>query len=282
MKSLKDYHFNTSNKTYIIAEVGINHGGSLKKAIDLVKSAALTGCDAIKFQTYESEKRAPKKKFPALYEIIKSCELPLSDFTTIKDYCDEQKIEFFSTAFDENSIDFLDSIGMKIYKISSFDLINFKLLEKISSLGKTNILSVGMGSVQEIEEATKILKNNPLCKNSILHCVSAYPTNYRDSNLISINFLEKKYGDFLVGLSDHTNDIKVPCYAVALGARIIEKHYMIDNDMVCIDKSVSITEKQMKKLVKEIRYVETILGNEKRSFLESEKDIIKYRRKNVL
>ena len=134
---LKNYNFNTLNKTYVIAEIGINHGGSLKKALEIVKSASKTGCDAVKFQTYISEKRAPKKKFPELYDIIiNSCELSFSDFEKIKLYCDDLGIEFISTAFDEESIDFLNSINMNIFKISSFDLINIKLINKIASLGK--------------------------------------------------------------------------------------------------------------------------------------------------
>ena len=172
MKVLKNFNFNTNYSTYLIAEIGINHSGSLSNAINLVKSASNTGCNAVKFQTYISEKRAPKNKFPELHEILKKCELNQSDFSTIKNYCDELNIDFISTAFDEESIDFLNSIKMEIFKISSFDLINKKLLNKISSLGKTNILSVGMGNKEEIESATQILSENPKNKNAILHCVS--------------------------------------------------------------------------------------------------------------
>ena len=282
MFKLQDFNFKTAYDTYVIAEIGINHGGSLKKALEIVKSASKTGCDAVKFQTYDSEKRAPKKKFPDLHEILKGCQLKFSEFSEIKNYCDDLKIEFISTAFDRESIEFLESINMNIFKISSFDLINLELIKKISSLGKTNIFSVGMGSKEEVMKASQILESNPKCKNAILHCVSSYPTQIKDSNIVSINYLKNTFKNFLVGLSDHTPDIKVPSYAVALGARIIEKHYKIDEHMDCIDSSVSITQNQMKDLVSEIRFIEKILGTEKADVLDSEKDIIQYRRSNIL
>ena len=282
MQILKNYNFNTLNSTYVIAEIGINHGGSIKKALEIIDSASRTGCDAVKFQTYISEKRAPQKKFPELYNIIKSCELSLADFEKIKAYCDELGIEFISTAFDEESIDFLNSINMNIFKISSFDLINLKLIRKIASLGKTNIISTGMGAEKEIDNAYKILSDNNHCKNAMLYCVSSYPTNYKDANLISIAYLKQRYKNFIIGLSDHTTGIRVPSYSVALGAQIIEKHYKINDDMNCVDKAVSITEKQMKNLVLNIRFIEEILGKEKKGLVASEKDAIKFRRKDVL
>ena len=282
MRDLKSFNFNTSHKTYVIAEIGINHGGSLKKALEIVKSASKTGCDAVKFQTYKSEKRAPKKKFPELYDIINSCELSFSDFEDIKLYCDDLGIEFISTPFDEESIDFLNTIGMNIFKISSFDLINIKLINKIASLGKTNIISTGMGVENEIDNACKVLSSNANCKNALLYCVSSYPTNHKDSNLITISHLKQKYKDFIIGLSDHTADIKVPSYGVVLGAQIIEKHYKINEEMQCVDESVSITENQMKTLVSDIRFIEEALGKEKKGLVASEKDAIKYRREDIL
>ena len=282
MHTLKHFNFKTKFNTFIIAEIGINHGGNIKTALELVKSASKTGCDAVKFQTYNSEKRAPRKKFAELHDILKSCELKLSEFSTIKNYCDDLDIEFFSTAFDEESIDFLNSIGMNIFKISSFDLINHKLIKKISSLGKTNILSLGMGNKNEIASASKILASNPECKNALLHCISSYPTKEEDANLITLKFLKESYKDFIIGLSDHTVDIKVPCYATVLGAQIIEKHFKIDENMSCIDASVSITELQMKKLVSEVRIIEKILGVDKDKLTKEEEEIIKYRRNNIL
>ena len=116
----------------------------------------------------------------------------------------------------------------------------------------------------------------------LLHCVSSYPTNHKDSNLITISYLKQKYKDFIIGLSDHTPDIKVPSYGVVLGAQIIEKHYKINEEMSCVDASVSITEKQMKTLVSDIRFIEEAIGKVKKDLVALEKDAIKYRRKDIL
>jgi N,N'-diacetyllegionaminate synthase len=282
IKKLSDYNFKTVYNTYVIAEIGINHNGDLKTAIDIVKSAAKTGCDAVKFQTYISEKRAPKKKNKELYDILKKCELSFSDFTEIKKCCDEYDIEFISTAFDEESIDFLNDINMDIFKISSFDLINHKLLKKIASLNKTNIISVGMGNKKEIAEAYNILSSNKNTKNAILHCISSYPTPVESAKLASINYLKNEYDNCIIGQSDHTSGIIVPAYAVAAGAQVIEKHYKINTEMDCIDSIVSITEEEMINLVKEIRNIEKIFGSAKEDVLEIEKGALQYRRSNIL
>ncbi len=282
MKKLSDYNLNTFNRTYVVAEIGINHGGSLSRAFELVDSACKTGCDAVKFQSYISEKRTSKKEFPDLYEILKKCELKLEDFNELKKLCDEKNIDFISTCFDEESIDYLNEINMKIFKISSFDLINEKLIHKIASLGKTNIVSVGMGKKEEIEKAISILSNNRNNKNIILHCISSYPTKEQDANLIEINNLKDKFHNCIIGHSDHTNDIKVPCYAVAAGAQVIEKHFKINDNMECIDSEVSITQTQMTKLVEEIRKIEIIFGSGKKRLTEQEKQVIKYRRRDIL
>ena len=168
---------------------------------------------------------------------------------------------------------------MKIFKISSFDLINHKLLEKVASLNKTVITSVGMGTEKEIDDAYKVLAKNKKSKNVILHCVSAYPTKVENAQLMQINILKNKYNECVIGQSDHTNNILVPCYAVAAGAQIIEKHYKLDDSMNCIDSAVSITEAQMALLVNKVREIEKMFGQEKRLLSFQEKEVLKYRRK---
>lgn len=282
MHKLNDFGFKTNRSTYLVAEIGINHGGNIKIAKDLVVSAASTGCDAVKFQTYISEKRAPKNKFPDLFNLLKTCELTFSEFEELKMLCNEKNIEFISTAFDEESIEFLDSIDMKIFKISSFDLLNHKLLEKVANLNKTVITSVGMGTEQEIDNAYKVLSKNKKSKNVILHCISAYPTKVEDAQLTQINILKNRYKECVIGQSDHTNDIVVPCYAIAAGAQIIEKHYKLDDNMDCVDSAVSITEGQMALLVNKVRNIEKMFGMPKRLLSFQEKEVLKYRRKNIL
>ena len=257
MKNLREYGFNTDNKTYVIAEIGINHGGNLDNAKRLIDSAAKTGCDAVKFQTYLTEQRAPKGN-QEVFDILKKCELPFSDFEKLKDHSKGYGIDFFSTPFDRESIEFLESIETDLYKVASFDVVNKKLLRELAKTGKPIIMSVGMANLDEIRGAYDVIAAN---KNNlaILHCVSAYPTEERNANLGAINVLQDEFSDCVIGQSDHTAGIKVPLYAVAAGAQIIEKHYKINENMDCIDAPVSISEKSMKNLVNEIRVVELII-----------------------
>ena len=258
MKDLKKYGFNTENKTFVIAEIGINHNGDVNLAKKLIDSAVNSGVDAVKFQTYITEKRVSLDS--PIYEILKKCELEFSEFEELKNYSENKGVSFFSTPFDKESVDFLDSIGVDYYKIASFDVVNHKLLEKVSKTQKPIILSVGMSNLKEITDAHDIIKSNNN-KIALLHCISSYPTMEKDANLAVIPKLKSLF-DCVIGQSDHTNDIAVPLYAVCTGAQIIEKHFMIDKRMKCVDSSVSITETQMAKLVVEIRRVETILGSD--------------------
>jgi len=274
-KKLRDFGFNTDNSTYVIAEIGLNHRGSVKVAKQLIDSAAKAGVDAVKFQTYLTEKRAPKgnKDF---FKILKDLELPFEAFKELKKYAEQYHLDFFSTPFDKESIEYLESIEIDMYKIASFDVVNYKLLSEIASTGKPVIMSVGMSNLEEIEKAYSILKEGT--KNiAILHCISSYPTNEIDSNLSNIYKLQEKF-DCIIGQSDHTNGIKVPIYAVAAGAQIIEKHFKISESFECIDSSVSITESQMSKLVEEIRGLEGIFGSESFGVRRVEKDTAVFRR----
>ena len=256
-KKLKEYGFNTENKTYIIAEIGINHGGDLGLAKKLIDSAAKTGCDAVKFQTYITEKRVTQDS--PIFDILKKCELPLSAFGELKEHARQCNLDFFSTPFDEESLTCLQKIECDLYKVASFDVVNHKFLSLIAQTEKPVILSVGMANIHEIKSAYQILRNGTE-KIALLHCISAYPTQEQDANLAAIYELQDKF-DCVIGQSDHTNDIQVPLYAVAAGAQIIEKHYKIDDDMDCIDKPVSITQKQMTKMVQKIRRIESIFGD---------------------
>lgn len=275
MKNLKSFGFNTKNKTYVISEIGINHSGSLKIAKKLIESSARCGVDAVKFQTYITEKRTSKNS--PIFDILKKCELPFDDFSKLKSYAESFNLDFFSTPFDEESVDFLESIDTKLYKIASFDVTNHKLLKKISKTLKPVIMSVGMSNLEEIKLAYDIIRlKNP--NIALLHCISSYPTKESDSNLASINKLKQVF-DCVVGQSDHTNDIDVPIYAVCAGAQIIEKHFKIDSKMDCPDSPVSITETQMNKLVKNIRRIEKIMGNQELGLKECERGTEQYRRK---
>jgi N,N'-diacetyllegionaminate synthase len=274
MKNLKNYGFNTSKLFYTIAEIGINHGGDLDKAKSLIDSAVRAGADSVKFQTYLTEKRVPKDS--PIFDILKQCELPFDAFEKLKNHADEQNIEFFSTPFDEESVQCLEDIGVNLYKVASFDVANHKLLRRISETEKTIIMSVGMANLHEIQNAYNILKEKT-DRIVILHCVSAYPTDEKDANLAVIERLKSEF-DCVIGQSDHTNDIQVPLYAAAMGAQILEKHYKIDNEMDCVDSPVSITEEQMLRFTHQLNKLDKILGNSEIGLLDAEEGTKQFRR----
>jgi sialic acid synthase SpsE len=275
LKKLTDWGFQTANSTYVIAEIGINHGGDFSKAIELIESASRTGCDAVKFQTYLTEKRAPKGN-QHIYDILKKCELPFDDFKKLKVCAEENGLQFFSTAFDSESIDCLESIETPFYKVASFDIVNRELLRKLASIKKPMIISVGMANLTEIDLALDVLDRDS--KLTLLHCVSAYPTPEVDANLNAISVLQDRFTNCVIGYSDHTCGIKVPAFASVMGAQVIEKHYKIDDLMPCVDAPVSITESQMTCLVNEIRSIEKILGNGEVGVSEIQKPTLIFRR----
>ena len=276
MKNLKSYGFKSKNIFYTIAEIGINHNGNVKKAIKLIKSAKNSGANSVKFQTYITEKRATKNS--PIFDILKKCELSQNDFKIIKSYADELKIDFFSTPFDTDSVDFLHSIGVDKYKVSSFDINNFDLLRAIVRKKKTVIMSIGMANTKEVNKASKFFKKNRI-KTAILHCISSYPLDPFDANLNVINKLKENF-DSIIGYSDHTNSIEIPLYAASMGAQIIEKHYTINKRDKVVDKVVSIDEKQMKKLNKELDNLSKILGSDYIGLRKSEK-IAKQFKRNI-
>tara|TARA_Y100000768_G_C23987093_1_gene689583 strand:+ start:4065 stop:4877 length:813 start_codon:yes stop_codon:yes gene_type:complete len=244
-------------KNYLIAEAGINHNGSIKTALKLVDTAKNSGADAIKFQTYITEKRV-KKKYKKIFNILKKCELKFKEFKLIKDYCKSKKITFFSTPFDKESVQYLNHINVKQFKIASFDIGNYDLINEILKAGKPTIVSTGMAKLKEIDKIHRIFKLKKV-KLSILHCVSSYPNKDVSSYLSNIDFLKKRYKRD-IGISDHTNDIKIPIYGKLLGAKIIEKHLKIDQHHKCVDAPVSITGRQFKDLRDEIDRIDHIFG----------------------
>jgi sialic acid synthase SpsE len=211
-----------------------------------------------------------------IFDILKQCELSFEAFEKLKKYAEAQGIEFFSTPFDDESVRCLEDIGVNLYKVASFDVVNHKLLRRIAETGKTVIMSVGMANLLEIQDAYKILKEKTN-RIAILHCVSAYPTDEKDANLAVINSLKEEF-DCVIGQSDHTNDTQVPLYAAAMGAQILEKHYRINEEMDCIDAPVSITEEKMLQFTKELDKIEKILGKPEIGLLAAEKGSQQFRR----
>ena len=271
-------NFFIENKNFLIAEVGINHNGNLKNALKLVDVAKKSGADAIKFQTYITEKRI-NKKYVKIFRILKKCELTYREFDIINDYCKSKKIIFFSTPFDCESVEYLNSIKVKLFKVASFDIANIELINKILTTKKPTIVSTGMASFNEIKKIYNIF-NKKKIELVLLHCVSSYPNHDENSYLSNINYLKKKF-NCLIGISDHTNDIKIPIYGNLLGANIIEKHLKIDVNHKCVDAPVSITGKQFKQLRNELNKIKLIINKPVFGVRNAEKDSIIFKRNKI-
>jgi N,N'-diacetyllegionaminate synthase len=256
-KKLRDFGFRTDKRTYVIAEIGLNHGGDVGLAKSLIKSAARAGADSVKFQTYVTEKRAPKGN-NAVRDLLQSLELPFEAFAELKATAEEAGVDFFSTSFDTESVNYLESISCAMYKVASFDVVNRELLRAVAATGKPVIMSVGMADEAEIDAGYRILKTGT-DKIALLHCVSSYPLRDQDANLAAIYALQDRY-DCVIGYSDHTPGIEVPLLAVAAGAQVIEKHYRLTDTMECVDAAVSISEAQMREMVDRIQWAESAFG----------------------
>ena len=262
------------NKTFIIAEAGVNHNGNIEIAKKMIEVAKECGADAIKFQTFKAEKvisrYAPKAEYQkqttgetdSQLEMVKKLELSFDDFIVLKEYCDKLNIMFLSTPFDFESIDFLNDLGLEIFKIPSGEITNLPYLEKIGKLGKKVILSTGMADLGEIEDALDILISCGTKKENItvLHCNTEYPTPYEDVNLLAMLTIKEAF-KVKVGYSDHTLGIEVPIAAVALGASVIEKHFTLDKNMEGPDHKASLEPHELKAMIDAIRNIEKSLGN---------------------
>ena len=264
-------------KNFLIAEAGINHNGDLKQALKLVSEANRSGADAIKFQTYITEKRT--KKNSPIFKILKKCELKYKEFKIIKDYCDYKNIIFFSTPFDKEAVWFLNDINVKLFKLASFDISNYQLISEVAKTRKPTIVSTGMANYGEIKKVYNFFKKRRT-ELVLLHCISSYPNKEENSYLSNINYLKSKF-NCEIGLSDHTGGIKIPIYANILGARIIEKHFKINSKHKCVDAPVSIDPKQLKNLKLEMIKINKILNNVKFGIRKEERAARQFKRKKI-
>jgi N,N'-diacetyllegionaminate synthase len=262
------------DKITIIAEAGVNHNGDINLALKLVDIAAKSKADYIKFQTYSTDELVQKKlglaryqknntkKNYSQYEMLKKFELSASDHLKIIKRCKKKKIKFLSSPFDLKSIDLLKKLKMGLFKIPSGEITNIPYLRKIGSLKKRVLLSTGMSNTEEIKIAIQTLLTSGTKKKNItvLHCSSDYPAKNNNLNLLSIPFLKKKF-NVNVGYSDHSLGLDASLTAVALGAKVIEKHFTINNKLYGPDHKASLNSTQLFKLVKRIRNVESSLGD---------------------
>lgn len=262
-------------KTIIIAEAGVNHNGDIEKAKELISAAATSGADYVKFQTFVTElnvsKSAPKANYQkentgnaeSQFEMIKKLELSFDNFKELNNYANICNIKFLSTGFDFPSIDFLDELGIDFFKIPSGEITNLPYLIHIAKKRKRVIISTGMASIEEIKRALQVLTNNGIKKEDItvLHCNTQYPTPMHDVNLKAMLHIQKEF-DLTIGYSDHTLGIEVPIAAVALGARVIEKHFTLDKNLPGPDHKASLEPHELKNMVDAIRNIELAISGD--------------------
>ena len=270
--------------TLIIAEAGVNHNGSIELAKQLIDAAADAGVDYVKFQTFKTEnlvsrsakmadyqKRNMSVGENSQYSMLKKLELSPQQHYELVSYCNEKGINFFSTAFDLDSVDFLASLHLGLWKIPSGEITNYPYLRKIASYKEPVILSTGMSTFDEIADAISVLIKFGVSKEqiTILHCNTEYPTPMKDVNLKAMHTIGEKFS-VNVGYSDHTQGIEVPIAAVALGATVVEKHFTLDCTMDGPDHKASLEPQELKAMVTAIRNIEQALGNEEKKVSTSE------------
>lgn len=281
------------NRTYIIAEAGVNHNGDFDSAKKMIYEAKKAGVDAVKFQTFKSdnlvsslaEKAEYQKKTTDSQEsqldMLKNLELSFKEFQLLNEYALSLDIVFLSTPFDDDSIEFLSTLNMPFWKIPSGEITNLPYLMKIEKTKKPIILSTGMSVMREITEALSVFRNYDRKDITLLHCNTEYPTPFADVNLKAMKTLQDKF-NVKVGYSDHTEGIEVPIAAVALGATVIEKHFTLDRNMPGPDHKASLEPDELARMVKGIRHIEIALGNGEKTPSESEKKNILNIRKSIV
>ena len=261
------------SKVYIIAEAGVNHNGDKQLAFRLCDAAKEAGVDAVKFQTWKTEKIVTKSatlaeyqennisdKGASQYEMLKQLELSYDEFLEVKDYCDQIGIQFLSTPDTEEDMDFLLGLGIPVLKIGSGEVTNIPFLRAIGKRRQKVILSTGMSTLADVEKAYHTLKESGAKEVALLHCTTNYPCPYHEVNLQAMQTLKAAF-KCQVGYSDHTMGIEVPIAAVAMGAEIIEKHFTLDKNMEGPDHKASLDPEELKQMVISIRNIEQAMGD---------------------
>jgi sialic acid synthase SpsE len=277
---------------YIIAEAGMNHNGSLSLGKKLIDAALTTGCDAIKFQTFLPDSRVSSKVKSVdfveladgveetMYDMFSRLSMPFSEQKQLFDYARECGIEVFSTPFDFKSVDFLESLGVNLYKIASMDLVNLPLIEYVAKTQKPLILSTGMSNVGMIEDALEVIAKVGNPNVALLHCNSTYPASAEDMNVRAINTLRKCF-NIPVGLSDHSFGLLVSTVALSIGADIIERHFTLNKMLEGPDHILSSEPDEMRQLVETSRVIKDVLGDGVKRIKSSEYDTLNLQQKSL-
>ena len=263
--------FNKIKKPYFIAEISANHCGSISRAKNLIKLAAKSGADAVKFQTYTADTMTIKSsreefkikdglwKGHTLWDLYNKAKTPYSWHKSLFNFAKKEKITCFSSPFDDSAVDLLESLSCPFYKVASFELTHIPLIKRIAKTNKPMIISTGMSNLKEIDIAYKTAKSNGCKEIVLLYCVSNYPSKISDFNLNNINILKKRYG-CTIGFSDHSIDYSIGAAAVAAGAEVIEKHIALQNQNKGFDVKFSLKGKQVKEYIDELNKISLLMG----------------------
>ena len=267
--------------TYIIAEIGINHNGSIDLAKKLIDMAVDCGCDAVKFQKRNPDICVPEWKKNDMrdtpwghityLEYKKKIEFGEKEFDEIDRYCKKKKIDWFASAWDFDSLKFLDRYDMKFHKIPSALITNIPFLEEVAKKRKKTLISTGMSTLDDIDRAVAIFKKNK-CPCVLNHCVSTYPAPPEDLNLLIIKTLKERY-KCEIGYSGHEVDLLPSILAVVLGAEYIERHITLDRAMFGTDQAASLEKRGLELLVRDIRRIDTLLGSGEKKINKSEQEV---------
>ena len=278
---------------FIIAEAGVNHNGDLVLARRLVDAAVEAGADAVKFQTFRAERlvtpAAPKAEYQlqatgageSQLEMLRRLELSPEAHRELNAYCRKHEVLFLSTPFDEGSADLLDELGVPLFKIGSGEITNHPFLGYVARKRKPIILSTGMSYLAEVDEAVKVIRDAGCPQLALLHCVSCYPAEPEDANLLAIYTLATAFGT-PVGYSDHTLGIEIAVAAVALGASILEKHFTLDQSLSGPDHRASLVPPRFAEMVRAVRKVERALGDWQKQPVPAEADVRRMARRSLV
>ncbi len=262
----KFFEIGNNQPSYIIAEIGSNHNGNFDMACELIEKAKNAGVNAVKFQTFKAKdhysKRTPKIDLykEGIYELIEKLEIDRSWHSKLATLCNKLNIDFLDSPCDKEAIDIAVSVGMPIIKIASYDMVDIRLVEAIAKTGKGVMFSTGMATTGEIETAVNICRNNGNNNIIVLQCTSLYPAPANLSNLHSMKTMADMFG-VITGYSDHTLGDHIPCAAVAMGAKVIEKHYTLGRGLPGPDHNFAIEPEELKAMVNKIRDIEAAFGD---------------------
>lgn len=281
-------------QVFLIAEAGVNHNGSLEIAKEMIDLAAETKVDAIKFQTFVTEKMilksTPKAQYQKtaredkenFYDMLKKYEFSLEDFKILRDHCSKRGIIFLSTPFDNTSVEWLEELKVPVYKISSGDMDNFPLLSIICTKNKPILLSTGMATLSEVRESVEFINSKEINEIVLFQCTTNYPASYEDLNLNVIDTYKKEFPNVILGFSDHSIGIEASLAAVGKGAKVVEKHFTLDKKMEGPDHKASMNPTELAKWVESVRIVELALGSSEKLPAKSELEISKIAKKSIV